>query len=370
MEHAILSSEIAGVDLRGAITRNVPLVIVLLEVVVERCIIFIGGSKADELILALDDIMLQYISTLQDTFKSLKAVCGVDHKNMGLDKFSVFEASLRVSLARLSTSLSVSVFGPSLDQNQLHVTNDDGNREPSLGGMTAFDVAAVRLVNSKDPRFHALPLASQRVAAFAETVNELVYDVLISKVRQRLSDTCAAIDQELEQYRKIDSFHDGTTTLTIVRHGDLIYVANVGDSRVILATTSDDGNLVPIQLTVDFKPNLPQEAEQITQCKWWVFCLYDEPRVYRVWLPDEESSRLAMSRALGDYCLKDYGLIFVSEVTQRHITSRDQFVVLATDGVWDVISNQEVVQIVSSTPEKAKAAKYLVKCAVYAWKKR
>lgn len=44
------------------------------------------------------------------------------------------------------------------------------------------------VTQSKDPRFHALPLASQRVAAFADTVNELVYDVLISKVRQRLSD--------------------------------------------------------------------------------------------------------------------------------------------------------------------------------------
>lgn len=43
-------------------------------------------------------------------------------------------------------------------------------------------------MQSKDPRFHALPVASQRVAAFADTVNELVYDVLISKVRQRLSD--------------------------------------------------------------------------------------------------------------------------------------------------------------------------------------
>lgn len=43
-------------------------------------------------------------------------------------------------------------------------------------------------MQSKDPRFHALPHASQRVAAFAETVNDLVYDVLISKVRQRLGD--------------------------------------------------------------------------------------------------------------------------------------------------------------------------------------
>lgn len=43
-------------------------------------------------------------------------------------------------------------------------------------------------LQSKDPRFHSLPLASQRVAAFVDAVNELVYDVLISKVRQRLSD--------------------------------------------------------------------------------------------------------------------------------------------------------------------------------------
>ena len=42
--------------------------------------------------------------------------------------------------------------------------------------------------------------------------------------------------------------------------GEHIFVANVGDSRAVLATTSDDdGSLVPVQLTVDFKPNLPRK---------------------------------------------------------------------------------------------------------------
>ncbi|GLT68682.1 hypothetical protein SLA2020_408910 [Shorea laevis] len=182
--------------------------------------------------------------------------------------------------------------------------------------------------------------------------------------------TCAAVDQELQHCRKIDSFFSGTTASTIVRQGELIYVANVGDSRAVLATTSDDGSLVPVQLTIDFKPNLPQEIERITQCQGRVYCLDDEPGVHRVWLPNEESPGLAMSRAFGDYCIKDYGLISVPEVTQRHITSRDQFVVLATDGVWDVVSNQEAIEIVSSTPDRAKAAKHLVECAVHAWKKK
>ncbi|GMP60396.1 hypothetical protein CsSME_00023282 [Camellia sinensis var. sinensis] len=182
--------------------------------------------------------------------------------------------------------------------------------------------------------------------------------------------TCATVDQDLMQLRKIDSFYSGTTALTIVRQGELLVVANVGDSRAVLATMSDDGSLVPVQLTVDFKPNLPQEAERIIQSNGRVFCLEDEPGVHRVWLPDVESPGLAMSRAFGDYFVKDFGLISVPEVTQRHISNQDQFVVLATDGVWDVVSNQEAVQIVYSTPDRAKSAKRLVEHASQAWKRK
>jgi len=181
---------------------------------------------------------------------------------------------------------------------------------------------------------------------------------------------CAAVDAELEHHRKMDSFNSGTTALTIVKQGDLMVLANVGDSRAVLATISDDGSLAPVQLTTDFKPNLHQEAERITQCKGRVFCLSDEPGVHRVWLPNEETPGLAMSRAFGDYCVKDFGLISVPEVTQRVVTDRDQFVVLATDGVWDVISNKEAVEIVSSTKDKAKSGKRLVECAVRAWKRK
>ncbi|OVA02600.1 Protein phosphatase 2C (PP2C)-like domain [Macleaya cordata] len=188
--------------------------------------------------------------------------------------------------------------------------------------------------------------------------------------KQSFLKTCATIDKELEQHRKIDCFNSGTTALSIVRQGEFLFIANVGDSRAVLATVSDDGSLAPVQLTIDFKPSLPQETERIRQCRGRVFCLHDEPGVHRVWLPDVEAPGLAMSRAFGDYCVKNYGVISVPEVTQRNITSKDQFVVLATDGVWDVISNQEAVQIVSSTLDRGKAAKRLVECAVKAWKRK
>ncbi|XP_057805575.1 conserved oligomeric Golgi complex subunit 7 [Salvia miltiorrhiza] len=266
MERGVLSGGIAGLDLRGVSTRiigvqgvelsetvrrmeeSIPLVILLLEAATERCINFTGGSELDELILALDDVTLQYITILQGNLKALRAVCGVDvavdnvvgKKETGSDRkdaasharkvdfssneeewsfvqgalqiltvadgltsrISVFEASLKSTLTRLSTNLSFSMYGSNLDQNQSHLDDNDGTGGSSTAGKASLDVAALRLVDvpekarklfslleqSKDPRFHALPLASQRVAAFSEAVNELVYDVLILKVRQHFND--------------------------------------------------------------------------------------------------------------------------------------------------------------------------------------
>ena len=167
MERTILSSEISKIDLRGAVPRSigaqgielsetvrrmeesVAQFIMLLESAVERCMNFTSGSEADELMSSLDEASLQYISTLQETLKSLRSTCGLDNNDYrqrkdGTEKrdqvkvvdmvseeeewsivqaalqiltvsdclssrSSVFEASLRATLARLSTSLSLSV---------------------------------------------------------------------------------------------------------------------------------------------------------------------------------------------------------------------------------------------------------------------
>lgn len=64
-----------------------------------------------------------------------------------------------------------------------------------------------------------------------------------------------------------------------------------------------------------------------------IFAAAEESHVYRVYMPDEDCPGLAMSRAFGDFCLKDYGLISVPDVYYRKITKQDEFVVLASDGV-------------------------------------
>lgn len=52
-----------------------------------------------------------------------------------------------------------------------------------------------------------------------------------------------------------------------------------------------------------------------------------------MWLPNSDSPGLAMARAFGDFCLKDFGLISVPQISYRRLTDKDEFIVLATDGV-------------------------------------
>ena len=87
------------------------------------------------------------------------------------------------------------------------------------------------------------------------------------------------------------------------------------------------------------------EAERIRRCRGRVFALRDEPEVARVWLPNIDSPGLAMARALGDFCLKKFGLISVPEITYRRVTEKDEFIVLATDGVRCIMISHDPISM-------------------------
>ncbi|CAM8941349.1 unnamed protein product [Rhodiola kirilowii] len=177
-----------------------------------------------------------------------------------------------------------------------------------------------------------------------------------------------SMDKELRSHSSIDSFCSGSTAVTVVKQGSKLFIGNIGDSRAILATKDSSNTVVPVQLTVDLKPDLPREAERINRCKGRVFALQDEPEVCRVWLPFDNAPGLAMARAFGDFCLKEYGVISVPEFSHRTLTEMDQFIVLASDGVWDVLSNEQVVEIVASAPTRSSAARTVVDSASQEWR--
>ncbi|MCO5581484.1 hypothetical protein L7F22_035369 [Adiantum nelumboides] len=158
------------------------------------------------------------------------------------------------------------------------------------------------------------------------------------------------MDRDLLLHGEFDCVSSGTTAVTFVKQGNDLYLGNVGDSRAVLGMTADDNSMMALQLTIDLKPNLPKEAERIRRFKGRVFALRNEPTVKRVWLPNVNTPEPV--------------------VTYRRLSVRDRFIILASDGVWDVLSNEQVVQIVASVPTRSSAAKAVVEAATCAWKAR
>ncbi|KFD53010.1 hypothetical protein M513_06126 [Trichuris suis] len=125
----------------------------------------------------------------------------------------------------------------------------------------------------------------------------------------------------------------GTTAVVVLIKDGILYCGNVGDSRAVV---SSDGFARP--LTVDHKPINDLEIKRIIAAGGWV-------EFNRV------NGNLAMSRALGDFMYKrndekpveEQIVIAVPDVCCWHLSDKDEFVVLACDGIWDVLSNQEVV---------------------------
>ncbi|KAH9606748.1 hypothetical protein KSS87_009531 [Heliosperma pusillum] len=220
-------------------------------------------------------------------------------------------------------------------------------------------------LNSEDTSFISIDEES-RVSVDVEDIDKQpdIFHVL----KESFLKAFKIMDRELRVHPSVDCYCSGTTAVTLIKQGQDLVVGNVGDSRAVLGTRNKDNSLGAVQLTVDLKPNLPAEEERIKKCRGRVFALRDEPDVARVWLPNNDSPGLAMARAFGDFCLKDFGLIAVPDVSYRRLTDKDEFIVMASDGIWDVLSNKEVVDIVAAAPTRSTAARSLVETAVRAWK--
>nr|DAD48922.1 TPA_asm: hypothetical protein HUJ06_018859 [Nelumbo nucifera] len=145
------------------------------------------------------------------------------------------------------------------------------------------------------------------------------------------------MDKELKLNEKLDCSTSGTTAVTIIKQGEDLVIANLGDSRAMLGTLTENGLMV-VQLTTDLKPSLPSEAERIKKNNGRIFALRNEPDTLRVWLPNDNFPGLAMTRAFGDFQLKNYGIISIPKISYHRLTVNDQFLVLATDGVKQLLN--------------------------------
>ncbi|KAM1072659.1 hypothetical protein ACFX13_018147 [Malus domestica] len=121
----------------------------------------------------------------------------------------------------------------------------------------------------------------------------------------------------------------GSTAVVTVLSGCQIITSNCGDSRALLCRGTET-----IPLTVDQKPDREDELERI-EGEGGKVINWNGARVFGV---------LAMSRAIGDRYLRPW-IIPVPEVTFMTRTDEDECLILASDGLWDVMTNEEVGEV-------------------------
>lgn len=138
-------------------------------------------------------------------------------------------------------------------------------------------------------------------------------------------------DAEFSAIARLRFLSDGTTSLVACIHNRRLFVANAGDCRAVLV--SSDWKATP--MSVDHKPNREDEERRIKRLGGRVVHL-GRWRVQGV---------LAVSRAIGDVSLQPF-VTCEPEIQIKDLQNEDSYLILASDGIWDVMTNSEAVDVV------------------------
>jgi len=144
----------------------------------------------------------------------------------------------------------------------------------------------------------------------------------------------------------INYMTSGTTCVCCYLRGTTLYVANCGDSRAVMGVL-EGGALKAKDLSRDHKPDDEEESARIKEWGGFIRPAPEPGLSARVYL-DENFTMigLAMARSLGDFAVKAVGVIAEPEITRFEVSKNDQFMIMASDGVWEFICSQEAVDIV------------------------
>lgn len=240
-------------------------------------------------------------------------------------------------LGQLSESLSAGVAGHSAMQGwRLHMEDACIMCDLGLGYslIGVFDGHA----GSSTAKFAAANLRSilqstTEWAIFAAASNPAA---TIDTLGLALIKAFVEMDSQLRARPEVVEGRDmsGSTAIVAVLTPMHIVVANLGDSRCVLRSGGK-----AISMSEDHKPECPEEAARISQAGGFV-------------ADNRVNGELAMSRALGDFRYKDrtdlhhtkQKVICVPDIAVHERTGADELLLLACDGVFDVMSNSEAVE--------------------------
>ncbi|XP_020086010.1 probable protein phosphatase 2C 35 isoform X2 [Ananas comosus] len=226
-------------------------------------------------------------------------------------------------------------------------------------------------------------------AQCAAFVRDRLVDILSADTRlldspaEAYASTFLATNTELHD-SSIDDTMSGTTAITVLVSGDTLYVANVGDSRAVAGVWNGSA-VVAEDLSCDQTPFRKDEYERVKQCGARVLSVdqvegVKDPNIQhwgneenddgdppRLWVPNGMYPGTAFTRSVGDSTAESIGVIAEPEVKVLKIASHHLFFVIASDGVFEFLSSQAVVDMVSKFEDPRDACSAVVSESYKNW---
>ena len=151
---------------------------------------------------------------------------------------------------------------------------------------------------------------------------------------------------------KVEIDFSGTTLCSGFLVGNKLYIANIGDSNIVLGVFNNKGNTWKgKQISNTHEPSSPNENKRIIQSNGRIERFKnefgDEYGELRVFEKDIESTKpgLAMTRSIGDDIAFKIGVIYEPELLIYELGNEHRIIVLGSDGLWKYITNDEAIKI-------------------------
>lgn len=161
----------------------------------------------------------------------------------------------------------------------------------------------------------------------------------------------------------LDDSMSGTTAVTILVRGRTLYIANAGDSRAVVGEKRGN-DIVAVDLSIDQTPFRPDELKRVKLCGARVLTLDqieglknpyvqcwgteedDDGDPPRLWVQNGMYPGTAFTRSIGDSIAETIGVVANPEIVVLELTQNHPFFVIASDGVFEFLSSQTVVDMV------------------------
>jgi serine/threonine protein phosphatase PrpC/CRP-like cAMP-binding protein len=208
-------------------------------------------------------------------------------------------------------------------------------------------------------------------------------------IKQALSIAHNTTNDAMHADATFDDSLSGTTSISVLFRERTMYISNVGDSRAVIVSHTDDDRLVAKPLSSDQTPYRKDERER---CKKYGARIMSMDQIEglepihenwgdlnlgeaideggdppRIWSPKGDYPGTAFTRSLGDCVAEECGVVAEPEILEREIQPQDKFIIIASDGVFEFLTNQMAADMVARYADPLEACKAIVNAAYNMW---